>query len=163
MHRGKMTAVYAAGHFLIDFACAFVMLRFVRAAEEWREAVLLYNLLAFAGQAPLGLLTDRFGNGKYIAAGGCVLCAAAFLLPGAPLALSVTAGLGNALYHVGGGRDTLALSGGRAAGLGVFVSPGALGLFLGGLLGKSGFAAAPVPILLLLAVLIIRGCLIAAL
>jgi len=154
MHSAKMTAAYSAGHFLIDFACAFLMLRYVRDTAAWLDAVLLYNALAFAGQAPIGLLADRFGNGKYFAAGGCVLVASAFLLSGAPLALAVTAGLGNALFHIGGGRDTLAVSKGRAAALGVFVSPGALGLFIGTLLGKGTFPALPVPALLILA----AGC-----
>ena len=150
MHTGRCTAVYAAGHFAVDLACAFAMLRFVRPTAAWTTAVLLYNFFAFAGQMPLGLIADRLGNGRAFAAAGCLLAAASYLLPGAPLLLAVTAGIGNALYHVGGGYDVLRLSD-RAGRLGVFVSPGAFGLFLGLLLGKGGFPAAVPPLLLLAA------------
>lgn len=151
MGRIRAVTVYAAGHFFVDFACAFLLFRFVRDTADWPVAVLLYNFLAFAGQMPLGLLADRFGNGRLFAAGGCLCTAAAFLLPSQPLFLSAAAGLGNALYHIGGGRDTLRLSEGKAGLLGVFVSPGAFGLFLGGLLGKGAFPA-PLPPVILLAV-----------
>lgn len=149
-HRTRTAAVYAAGHFLVDLACAFALFRFVRGTADWPLAVLLYNFFAFAGQMPLGLLADRLGQGRLFAAAGCALTAAAYLLPSAPLCLAVTAGLGNALYHIGGGVDTLALSGNRAGLLGVFVSPGAFGLFLGTLLGK-GSASPLLPPLALLA------------
>lgn len=46
--------------------------------------------------------------------------------------------MGNALFHVGGGVDVLDDSEGKASSLGVFVSPGAAGLFLGTMLGKGG-------------------------
>ena len=150
MNSGRVTAVYAAGHFLVDLACAFAMIRFVRPTGAWAVAVLLYNFFAFAGQMPLGLLADRFGNGRAFAAAGCLLAAAAYLLPGAPTLLAVIAGIGNALYHIGGGYDVLRLSD-RAGLLGVFVSPGAFGLFLGLLLGRGAFPAVVPPLLLLIA------------
>ena len=157
MHRIRMTAIYAAGHFLVDFACALCMFRFARGTDVWYAAVLVYNAFAFVGQFPLGILADRFGGGKWFAAGGCLLAAAAFLTGSRPLVMSVAAGLGNALYHIGGGRDTLAVSEGRAGLLGVFVSPGALGLFCGMLLGKSAVNALPVPIALAAAAVMIAG------
>ena len=109
MHKGRITAVYAAGHFVVDLACAFAMLRFVRPTADWTSAALLYNFFAFAGQMPLGLVADRFGNGRMFAAAGCLLVAAAYAMPGMPELLAVTAGTGNALYHIGGGYDTLRL------------------------------------------------------
>lgn len=151
MSKTRTVSVYAAGHFLVDLACAFAMLRFARPTGSWHTAALLYNFFAFAGQMPLGLLADRFGHGRAFAAAGCVLVAAAYLFPDAPLTLAVIAGLGNALFHIGGGRDALALSREKAGALGVFVSPGAFGLFLGAMLGKGRFPALPLPVLLLLA------------
>ena len=70
---------------------------------------------------------------------GCALAALAYLVP-LPLPAAVTAGVGNALFHLGGGIDVLNRSERRAAALGIFVSPGALGLYVGILWGK---AAAP--------------------
>ena len=149
MGRNRAAASYAAAHFLVDFACAFGMLRFVRSTPDWHAALLFYNFFAFAGQMPLGLLADRFGNGRLFAAAGCLLTAAAYLLAGAPGLFAVCAGAGNALFHIGGGYDTLARSGDRAGRLGVFVSPGALGLFLGALLGKGTLSPLLPPALLL--------------
>ena len=134
-----MLWAYAAGHFLVDFACAALVLGFGLAGEDRVTALVLYNFCAFAVQMPLGLLTDRFGSGRVFSALGCALVALAGALRGLPLC--VAAGLGNALFHVGGGHDVLSAPGGRAGALGVFVSPGAFGLFLGGLLR----AAVPVP------------------
>jgi len=57
-------------------------------------------------------------------------------------------GLGNALFHIGGGLDVLNLSNSRAAPLGIFVSPGAFGLFLGAL--RANRSRWPVLLLLLL-------------
>ena len=155
----RSTAVYAAGHFLVDLACAFVLVRFVRGAADRQEAVLLYNFLAFAGQLPLGLLADRLGDGRRFAAVGCVLVAASYAAAGDPLALAVPAGIGNALYHVGGGLDTLNRAEGRAGALGVFVAPGAFGLFLGTLLAGSALPAAlPAFVLLLTAAAVLLLC-----
>ena len=158
MKRILPTAVYAAGHFLVDFACAFLMFRMVWGSGSWLPSVLLYNFFAFAVQMPLGLLADRTGSGRLFAAAGCLLTAASCVLGAWPTALSVTAGLGNALFHIGGGRDTLAVSGDRARLLGVFVSPGAFGLFLGAMLGRGSAGAAFVPILLIAAAAAILLC-----
>ena len=133
----KTTAIYTAAHWAVDLCCAFLVLG--SRAESWLEALLLYNFCAFALQMPLGLLTDRFGNGRMFSAAGCLLVGAAACLRSVPLTMCLVAGLGNALFHVGGGRDLLQLCGGRARQLGVFVCSGAFGLFLGRLL--SGTAA----------------------
>ena len=153
----RSSAVYAAGHFLVDLACAFALLRFVRGTADWREAALVYNFLAFAGQLPLGILADRLGDGRRFAAAGCVLVAGSFVLAGSPFGLVVLAGLGNALYHVGGGLDTLNCADGKAGPLGVFVAPGAVGLLLGAFLARSACPAALPPLLLLLAAAAVAG------
>lgn len=53
----------------------------------------------------------------------------------------VVLGIGNALFHIGGGVGTIhedAAKNWNGKGLGVFVAPGALGLYLGTIAGKSG-------------------------
>ena len=157
MHRRRMTAVYAAAHFFVDGCCALVVCRFARPDPRWLTAVLLYNFCAFALQAPLGLLADRLGHGRVFAMTGCLLIAATPLLSGAPVALSVLAGVGNALFHIGGGRDVLCESDGRAGRLGVFVSPGAFGLFLGQLLRDSLPVLWLVPLLMILCALAVAA------
>ncbi len=133
MRRLRSTMIYSAVHFLVDFSCAVFVLRFARDSGRWMEAVLIYNFCAFALQMPLGLLTDRCGNGRVFAALGCGLLALSPLMRGWPPTLCCAAGIGNALFHIGGGRDVLQTGGHRAGWLGVFVSPGALGLYVGSL------------------------------
>jgi FSR family fosmidomycin resistance protein-like MFS transporter len=64
------------------------------------------------------------------------------LVPGSvPILAVCVAGAGNALFHLGGGSVGLRLKPGFATPAGIFVAPGAAGLFLGTLLGESGFSA----------------------
>lgn len=150
-------AVYSGAHFLVDLACALGVLGRMVPAGDGALVILLYNFFAFAGQMPLGLAADRLDRNHRVAALGCGLVALAWFLPH-PLAGAVCAGTGNALFHVGGGLDTLHSSGGRVGPLGIFVSPGALGIFLGGLWsGRAESLALPVCALLVLCALGILG------
>lgn len=132
----------SAAHFVVDFACALLVLQCATRAADAAALYMAYNACAFALQMPIGLIADRLNRNATVAAGGCAAVAVAFALTATPFAAAVVAGVGNALFHVGGGLDVLHNSGGRAAPLGVFVSPGALGLFLGGVAGWSCFPAA---------------------
>ena len=134
-----MTALLAsrsAAHFAVDLACGFVCLGvFVPGAASLEEAALgvfLYNLLAFAAQPLLGAVCDRFPRRPW-AALGCLTVAAGALLGWLSLGWGavVLCGLGNALFHPGGGRDALVSSPGTLWEGGVFVSTGALGVALG--------------------------------
>ena len=127
--RSARLIAYSAAHFFVDFACALLLFSSGRAGGL--GVFLLYNYCAFALQLPLGILADRLDKNAGLAALGCGLVASAFTLPAAPLALAIVAGVGNALFHVGGGVDVLGDSGRKASALGIFVSPGALGLFAG--------------------------------
>lgn len=145
------TGIYALTHFAVDLGCAFAVFSAMDCGEL---GYLLYNFFAFAMQMPLGVLADRLGHGRWFAAVGCVLTAAVCCVPQFGVFGAAVLGLGNGLFHVGGGVEIMSLSGSRAAPLGVFVSPGALGLFIGTLLGKAGFPAWPVvTVLLALAVI----------
>ena len=137
--------IYAAAHFLVDLGCALLLLG--RICPDWDPgmAILLYNLFAFAVQMPVGLLADRLGRCHLFASAGCLLVLLGWMLPPGPTAV-ITAGLGNAAFHVGGGLNTLNEGGRRAGPLGLFVSPGAFGVYLGGYPGvihasRGGFHA----------------------
>lgn len=126
-----MTVLYSALHFLVDGVCAWAMLgRFGGDLNGF----LIYNFCAFAMQLPMGAVLDRLGGRKtplVFAGAGCALTLlGVFCGP-------VVLGLGNGLFHVGGGADVIRAHG-RCGPLGVFVAPGALGLYLGGrLAGKA--------------------------
>jgi FSR family fosmidomycin resistance protein-like MFS transporter len=89
----------------------------------------------------VGLAADRLRLARGAAAGGALLTAAAAAVALAPAQIwtaVVLAGLGNAVFHVGGGIVSLRAAPGRAGPVGVFVAPGAAGLAIGILAGKAG-------------------------
>lgn len=130
-------ALLGSTHFFVDFACTALMsvmcarLSFLQACL----CAILYNGLAFAFQLPIGALGDRLGLHRTLAAVGCILVAVGSLFAH-PIALCVLIGLGNACFHVGGGRESLKRGSGKAAFVGRFVAPGAIGIFLGPRLAK---------------------------
>ena len=151
MTRTPLLALYSLAHFWVDLSCALLAFRSLSASPDFALCLLLYNFCAFALQMPLGLLADRLDRNGAVAAAGCALVALAYAVP-LPLAAAVTAGVGNALFHLGGGIDTLNTGLHRSAALGIFVSPGAVGLFLGTLWGRGDAAplwAGPVGLLVL--------------
>lgn len=149
-----MTALYTVLHLLVDGVCALAMFGRFLPREEGYFHILWYNFCAFALQMPFGLLLDRMsermaeGNKgqrgptgqpdpAFLTAAAGVVCT----IVGA-LVHPVLLGIGNALFHVGGGVGTILED--RAKNrlgreLGVFVAPGALGLYLGTLIAKAGF------------------------
>ena len=76
-------------------------------------------------------MTDRLRRHNVVAALGCLLVVLGFLLPASGWIRASLIGVGNSLFHVGGGTVTLRHSGGSAKPLGIFVSPGSVGLALG--------------------------------
>lgn len=147
----KLLTLYSAAHFWVDLSCAFLIFRTLAGTPDFILCLLLYNFCAFALQMPFGILADRLDRNGIVAASGCSIIALAYLFP-TPVLAAVTAGIGNALFHLGGGIDVLNRSGEKSWALGVYVSPGALGLFLGTLWGKgdvSGLEIVPVILLLL--------------
>ena len=133
-------------HASVDAGCAFVLFRFLgadgRSAQAVDAWIREYDVMAFAGQVPFGAVIDRLRGQRTAALAGVagVIAALAVALF-APAAAALLAGAGNALFHVGGGGYVLARSRGRATEPGLFVGPGAIGLALGLLAGRS--AAVP--------------------
>lgn len=92
-----------------------------------------------------------WGMGGALRWPGAAAVAGICLLPSFGLAGAAVLGLGNGAFHVGGGVDVMRRCGDRAAPLGVFVSPGAFGVYLGTLWGKGGLSPLPIVGALLLA------------
>lgn len=149
--RGALLTLYAIGHFLVDLACALVMVTLVATTPHRLLCLLLYNFFAFAGQMPAGLCADRLDRNGAVAAAGLALTLCGFALFPLPVVCASVLGLGNCLYHVGGGIDVLHMSDTRQWMLGVYVSPGALGLFLGGALARGAYLTLPQGFVLLAA------------
>jgi MFS family permease len=134
--RSRFITVYSIAHFLVDTACAFLLLG-VLEIKDAIQAMLLYNAFAFVLQAPFGYLIDKYLNPKGVAIIGLILIATAYLFLNNPLTAILIASIGNALYHVGGGSLVLSLNERKATYIGVFVAPGVLGLTIGSLLSVS--------------------------
>ena len=148
-----------AAHFLVDFACTALLTASCVGSLAVSAIVCagVYNFCAFAMQLPIGLLADRFQLCSILAAAGCLTVALGSLIP-SPLLLCIAVGLGNACFHVGAGRDALLRGRKRAARVGRFVAPGALGIFLGPLAANAVWLtryAAPV-LLVACALLLIK-------
>ena len=129
----RIIALLSLIHMGIDFLCAFAL---YRSLKDWGPGLFfVYNFCAFALQLPLGMALDY-----WVEQGDALQPGLFFTFLGVLLTVlgTVTSpyilGIGNALFHTGGGvlsirEDEEAAYGGR--GLGVFVAPGALGLSLG--------------------------------
>ena len=147
--RNGKTMILSASHAAVDFCCALLFFGTLKTGDLLVGTV-LYNACAFLFQLPLGVVADRLDRNLLFAAVGCALVAAGSFLSAVPVAAMIVAGLGNGAFHVGGGIEVLNGSGEKAGPLGVFVSPGAIGLFLGRFYAKS-LPALPVVVTVLMA------------
>lgn len=139
-----VTTLYSVLHMLVDCVCALAMFGCFCEGRQGYLYILLYNFCAFAMQMPLGVFLDltviretkkrRSTNFAYLYAVVGVI----FTVIGA-LTHPVILGMGNAFFHVGAGADVIGedrMHQWKGQALGIFVAPGALGLYIGGLIGK---------------------------
>ena len=137
--------VYAVSHAAVDATCAAVFFWAIRTGAIGGVtavyAAVLYNALAFASQPILGLVIDRIDAPRAAGVVGCLTTALAVPIVLATHALIpalVVAGLGNAVFHLGGGIVSLRHRPGSATAPGIFVAPGAAGLFIGAAVARAG-------------------------
>ena len=146
-------AVFSFGHFVIDLASGMAHYSqrefFIFGALGFIGQTLWYNAIAFGVQPLLGFVMDRLGLSSIIAVLGCVLTAVGLLLSSHPGLSIILAALGNALYHLGCGAWILRKFPGKAWPSGVFVGPGALGIYLSRFLGQNVSAHAPAVVTLI--------------
>ena len=126
----KKLAVSSCAHLCVDLCCAALFFGYLNASPQWWLCMVLYNTCAFALQLPLGLIADTWNRNLLFASLGCVLVCVSFFLKEMSLPAALVCGLGNGMFHVGAGLEVMNSSE-KAAPLGVFVSPGAIGLYLG--------------------------------
>ena len=150
----KIVGIYSVIHFVIDLACAVLVSNFVTQKMgqgiDLFIAILIYNFFAFAMQLPIGIIADKINKNALCSAIGCLLVATAFGFANVGIIACLIAGIGNAMFHVGGGIDVLNISGKKATLSGIFVSTGAMGIFLGGESVSIGFNKYYIVIIILL-------------
>ena len=139
------TFAYALCHFVVDFACVSTMLCAVsrvlgESAQGSMEVValsiLLYDIVAFTLQLPIGIALDQLDKNSYAALLSYALVGAGVVLSLVPIALLewpaiLLLAIGNALFHSAGGLSVLNISQKHAGPSGIFIATGAIGVFLG--------------------------------
>lgn len=127
--------VYSLIHPIVDMACAVLFTSLSLREGDGTVAafllILLYDFFAFALQFPVGMIADKWNRNALVSAAGCVLVAAGFALWPFAFPACIIAGIGNAMFHVGGGIDVLNISDENATPSGIYIATGAMGLYLG--------------------------------
>ncbi|MDR2755273.1 MAG: hypothetical protein LBC20_06165 [Planctomycetaceae bacterium] len=132
--------IYSVSHLFVDAAslvCYFTLLSDF-CDDYWIQVIIFlsYGIIAFVTQSPLGLLADYLNRPVLISVVGCLLIAVTPFFMELPILVLLLVGIGNSLFHVGGGIITLSLAKGRATIPGFFVAPGTIGVMIGVFLGQ---------------------------
>jgi FSR family fosmidomycin resistance protein-like MFS transporter len=154
---------YCAAHALVDASCAALIFSASAAGRLPSSvaiaAVVTYNLLAFASQPVLGWFVSDTSVARTWAAAGALATAFAFVVgqfaAGIWVAV-IVAGLGNAVFHLGGGVIALRAEPGRTTIPGLYVAPGAAGLAAGIWMGTNQWFAWLPALLLVLVIPLFR-------
>lgn len=139
------TFAFALCHFVVDFACVSSMLCAVsrvlgESGQDSLEfvalSILLYDIVAFTLQLPVGIVLDKLDKNSYAALLSYALVGAGVLISLFPVALLewlavLLLAVGNALFHSAGGLIVLNISQKHAGPSGIFIATGAIGVFLG--------------------------------
>lgn len=139
------TFAYALCHFVVDFACVSSMLCAVSrvlgdsgqgSMEVVALSILLYDIVAFTLQLPIGIALDQLDKNSYAALLSYALVGAGVVLSLVPIALLewpaiLLLAIGNALFHSAGGLSVLNISQKHAGPSGIFIATGTIGVFLG--------------------------------
>jgi len=146
----KNLTLLTAAHAVIDMTCMWAMF-FIFAANPYEgfKFAIIYNFFAFAFQPAVGLFADAVKKPKEITLASYVLMAAGvFLFPVSNIAGAAIIGLANAMFHVGAGIIVYHLDPNTPKWQGVYISSGGIGLGLGALAARAGFANIYFPVIL---------------
>lgn len=120
---------WVAGYLLAHYA-------FAVAPQQSFFALIIYSVLAFGGQLPVGLWLDNKRDLKTFGAISVILLlAACFVSFIDPFTAIIIAGIASAGIHVVGGCVCLMVNEEKITPLGIFTAPGVAGLALGGFCG----------------------------
>lgn len=128
------TLLASSMHFCVDALCLCCLYLITGDGVDY----LVYNVLAFLTQPFTGIIVDKT-NGKYNVLFSSVILflmatSMAVLTPDYKTVIAVLLGAGNSLFHVWGGREVAVITKNDIRALGIFVSPGVLGLAVGAFL-----------------------------
>ncbi len=114
-------------HFFTDYFANYALLTLGLDYEGIAWIFLMYNILAFLPQPLLGFLIDKTSPKHFVSIAMAILAMGVLFMHVFVWAGVVFLGLGNALFHVAGGKMIIHMSEKKGP-LGAFVAPGAIGL-----------------------------------
>lgn len=128
-------------HFATDGLCAYLVFSKLYADNPKLSVFIFigYNLLAFVTQSPIGMLIDKYNKPKLMLGVSVIAIMLGYVFSDICVLAVFFIGIGNSLFHVGGGKYVTDKSGNDISHLGIFVSTGAVGLVL----GQRYFSSAP--------------------
>lgn len=121
-------------HFFVDGICAYTIFNRLYVTESYTVIILvfvIYNTLAFMTQPFLGMMIDAIGKEKLWLNASLILLLLGAIVPLYTWISLFLIGIANSMFHVVGGKYTVALSKDQSAYLGLFVALGASGLAIG--------------------------------
>ena len=132
LHWGLLHGIndWIAGYLLMHYSLS-------NPGHESFMALVIYVILAFGGQLPLGMAVDKLKKMKTIGQVSILFLMLASILSNQFIFLAIIfAGIASAGIHVIGGTICLQLSENKMTPLGIFTAPGVAGLALGGFCGS---------------------------
>lgn len=143
MKKFSIVGIYSIIHCIVDMACAMLIAGILTPVSTGTNslviAIILYNLFAFAFQLPFGILADKINKNAIVSVIGCLFVIIAYFINSFAILSCIIAGIGNALFHIGGGIDVLNISDKKATLPGIYVATGAMGLYIGSKTTYLGF------------------------
>lgn len=143
MKKFSIVGIYSIIHCIIDMSCAMliagILTPSMTSTNSLIIAIILYNLFAFAFQLPFGILADKINKNAIFSVIGCLFIIIAYFISSFAMFSCIIAGIGNALFHIGGGIDVLNISEKKATLPGIYVATGAIGLYIGSKVTYLGF------------------------
>lgn len=133
-------SLLGVGHLLVDLCTVYLINSLVDVSYMGLAIYfVVYNLIAFAFQPVVGYLADKYNIYRHYLMLGLLLPLLMLLMPGESIILVIVGTIGNAMYHVGGGVVSINLFPNKVAPAGIFVAPGAIGVYLGVLLSTHSY------------------------
>lgn len=117
-------------HLIVDLFSIYTVGNLVRNVNHKLIVIMLYNFFAFCLQMPIGLVSDKINKNFEITSIGCFFIFLSYWIKEINLCIFLV-GIGNAMFHIGMGREVLIRSENKATMPGIFVSAGAIGVYLG--------------------------------
>ena len=139
----RLTGVSALLHFLVDGLCICCLYLATVGKMDIVTTYVTYNVLAFLTQPLTGWWADWMRQRHWMLLGSALLltlgvaaCQLSTINEQFIMPTAVLLGIGNSLFHVWGGKQVAVNTGNDIRALGVFVSTGAFGLAVGGVLAS---------------------------